>query len=257
MRDNDLRCNKKTIFNDNYFNKVIQKSYFTYDEKYYIKIYDKNICNEDSYRYLSDEELSAIIDIALKDSVVDTTNLEIIYTKEITTNPTVQKLFNSIPLTKEKEYFRGWILPNGQMISLIDLETRRQDYGAFVRLFMSGLLKYDKELYEKMLVLYQEYKSKNNNIRNIDENFAIDVLCWIQVSELGKKRIIFHGENWQNRLIAPFIIDYGFKLRVSENASKWDCYNSLFTDIYQNVDEIIKLALDKMHSNEQENKTTR
>lgn len=142
--------------------------------------------------------------------------------------------------------FRGWILPNGLLLSQYDDESIvRQDHSKLIKLFMEGLEIFNKDLYDKMILLYSDYVLKNSNARDIYESFAVDVLGWIQISECGSRRLICVGERWQDKLISPFINEYGMELILRDNVGL--SHSSSFGDIYGETEQIMQLGLEKKY----------
>lgn len=162
----------------------------------------------------------------------------------------IQKFLNDTTSATVAENFRGWVLPNGQLVSQYNEfgSTGRQDHGALVKLFFSGLQEHDSAKYDELMLIYSDYVSKNHNARDIYESFAVDALGWMQVSEFGTKRIIARQERWQDRLLAPFILDFGFDLVSSSNPNQGLCYNSSFYRLYDDIKQIITLGLEQKYS---------
>lgn len=111
----------------------------------------------------------------------------------------IDSFLNDILYSSKSPDFRGWVLPNGQLLStfvapIIINDRVRQDHGIIAKLFISGLESYDKEAYNRMKFLYDEYCKKNQDAYDIYESFAVEVLGWIQVSSFGKKELL-HWEN--------------------------------------------------------------
>lgn len=149
-------------------------------------------------------------------------------------------IFNN---TVDKD-FRGWILPTGQILTQY-FDGKRQDHGELARLFFKGLEMFDKSAYSKMMELYNQYRGNKYISRDIQESFAVEVLGWIQVSECGKKRVITCGERWQDKFIDPFIRYYDFDLEISDRAK---CEYEKFLDLYNNIYEIMSLALKQKYN---------
>ena len=165
-------------------------------------------------------------------------------------NSMIKKFLDDTTSASVANNFRGWVLPNGQLVSQYNDNGAygRQDHGALVKLFINGLQEHDRDKYDEMMAIYNDYVSKNHNAYDVYESFAVDALGWIQVSEFGSKRIIARQENWQNRLLAPFIVDFGFDLVSSDNPNQGVCYNSRFFRLYDSIKEIITYGLEKKYS---------
>jgi len=143
--------------------------------------------------------------------------------------------------------FRGWILPDGQMISQFydDAEKTRQDHGRLVAFFMEGLKEYDSDLSAKMQDEFNKYRKEYNNVHDPFESFAVERLGWMQVGVFGRRNIICRGERFQDNFLAPFIVDKGFNLTYQNNGR---CLDHLFMRLYPNFKEIIKMGLEKTHT---------
>ena len=165
-------------------------------------------------------------------------------------HPMIKKFLDDTTSVSVANDFRGWVLPNGQLVSQYNDNGAygRQDHGALVKLFINGLQEHDRDKYDEMMAVYNVYVSKNHNAYDVYESFAVDALGWMQVSEFGSKRIIARQENWQNRLLAPFIVDFGFDLVSSDNPNQGVCYNSRFFRLYDSIKEIITYGLEKKYS---------
>lgn len=146
--------------------------------------------------------------------------------------------------------FRGWMLPNGQLMSQYTERTEvakvgsRQDHSRLFSLFLQGLKKYDSEAYSKILALYQEYQ-KENTYGDIGDSFAVERLGWMQIAVNGGKKVMYRAERWQDRLLRPFLVDLGFNYEV---AASGQCHYAEFSDLYDHIEEIIKLAVEEKYA---------
>lgn len=164
-------------------------------------------------------------------------------------NPIVEKFLSDIRRNAGSRSFRGWMLPNGELLSqYVDTTVGagvRQDHSKLFKVFFTGLEKYDKNSYDKMRKLYDDYLAKHGFSRgDWDESFAVEALGWMQIAHHGGMRILYRGERWQDRLLRPFLIDYGFNYEISDFG---DCHYVEFMDIYNHIDEIISLGLEKKY----------
>lgn len=146
--------------------------------------------------------------------------------------------------------FRGWILPNGELISQYDDGIAggigRQDHGSLFRTFMNGLRKYDIDSFRRMNAKYGEYKRVCDVTGDIGESFATEVLGWMQVNVCGQKAILYQGERWQDRLIRPFLVDYGFNYMICPNKDRFGTIE--FDNLYEHFGEILELGLQNKYN---------
>jgi hypothetical protein len=119
----------------------------------------------------------------------------------------------------------------------------------------------------KKELLYNDYKEKNNlyykiensyyksygkisrdtiklGLSDYDESFAVEKLGWMQVSVCGSRIIAYRAERWQDRILRPFFIDYGFTYIVQD---KGRSYEMEFAHLYDHMDEIMELGLRKRY----------
>ena len=142
------------------------------------------------------------------------------------------------------------MLPNGELLSqYVDTTegTRgvRQDHAKLFKVFFAGLEKYNKDAYDVMKKLYDNYLAAHGfSSGDWDESFAVEVLGWMQIAHNGRMRILYRGERWQDRLLRPFLIDYGFNFEISDFG---DCHYVEFMSIYDYIDEIISLGLEQKY----------
>lgn len=143
--------------------------------------------------------------------------------------------------------FRGWLLPNGQLLSQYNDTTggqsKRQDHSKLIELFINGLKDYSPEDYAKIKMLYESYQ-QSMLVGDAYESFAVEVLGWIQISHFGRMRLVYRGERWQDSLVRPFLTDYGFNYEISNGAI---CYHDEFSHLFDHVEEIIELGLEKKY----------
>ncbi len=161
---------------------------------------------------------------------------------EIETNEKIFKIMNDISkYSTADESFRGWVLPDGQMISYFIDESLApkilQDHGQLFRIFLLGLEVYDKKIYEKVKNELKEYSHNNADANEPYESFAVERLGWLQVGIFGKKWIVCRCENFQDRFLDKFINEKNFKL-ICRNKG-----NVLYLPIYQNFKEILLIGL--------------
>ena len=165
-------------------------------------------------------------------------------------NTIVDRFMNDILNKQMNPSFRGWVLPNGQLVSqfndsIANNGNGRQDHSKLVKIFMSGLEEYDKDAHEKVTTLYREYVSAHGLAKaDFDESFAVEVLGWVQISVVGRKMLACRGERWQDRIIRPFVIDYGFGIEISDFGRS---YELEFAPLYDHINEIIELGLEKKY----------
>lgn len=173
--------------------------------------------------------------------------------KEAFAKRVIDKFMSDITNKQINQNFRGWVLPNGLLISQYNETTdaymggspRRQDHSSLIKTFMAGLEEYDKEAYDRMQKLYVDYLNLYR-VRNgdFDETFAVECLGWMQVSVCGTKVIAYRAERWQDRILRPFFMDYGFKYIVQD---KGRSYEMEFAHLYDHMDEIMELGLRKRY----------
>lgn len=173
--------------------------------------------------------------------------------KEAFAKRVIDKFMSDITNKQINQNFRGWVLPNGLLISQYNETTdaymggspRRQDHSSLIKTFMAGLEEYDKEAYDRMQKLYVDYLNLYR-LRNgdFDETFAVECLGWMQVSVCGTKVIAYRAERWQDRILRPFFMDYGFKYIVQD---KGRSYEMEFAHLYDHMDEIMGLGLRKRY----------
>lgn len=169
-------------------------------------------------------------------------------------NPLVEKFLSDIRSKQGNASFRGWMLPNGQLLSqYVDdsngmISRTRQDHAKLYKLFMAGLEIYDKASFDKINELYEKYVRDhgitNTRVYDWDESFAVEALGWMQIAVNGGGRILYRGEGWQNRLLRPFQYDYGFNFEISDFG---DVYYVEFMHLYDNIDEILSLGLEQKY----------
>ena len=165
----------------------------------------------------------------------------------------IDKFMSDIKNKQVNSSFRGWVLPNGLLMSQYNETTdaymsgspRRQDHSSLVKTFMAGLEEYDKDAYDRMQTLYSNYLSLNGvSGGDYDESFAVETLGWMQVSVCGSRVIAYRAERWQDRILRPFFMDYGFKYIVQDRGRS---YEMEFAHLYDNMDEILELGLRKRY----------
>lgn len=166
-------------------------------------------------------------------------------------NPIVEKFLSDIRKTSRSGSFRGWMLPNGELLSqYVDttLGSRgvRQDHAKLYKVFMAGLEKYNKDAFDKINNLYSKYLQDHgvSSSYDWDESFAVEILGWMQIAHNGALRILYRGERWQDRLLRPFLYDYGFGFEISDFG---DCHYVEFMDLYNHIDEIILQGLEEKY----------
>lgn len=173
--------------------------------------------------------------------------------KEAFTKRIIDKFMADITNKQVNQYFRGWVLPNGLLISQYNETTeaymsnspRRQDHSSLIKTFMAGLEEFDKSSYDRMQELYRGYLNLyGSSVGDFDESFAVETLGWMQVSVCGSKVIAYRGERWQDRILRPFFMDYGFKYMISD---KGRSYEMEFAHLYDHMDEIMELGLRKRY----------
>lgn len=154
----------------------------------------------------------------------------------------VDTFMEDINTNEPNSFFRGWIFPNGKIISQnqnSDLQLCHTDY---IEIFLKGLEKFDFDSYVKIINLYKEYQNCYQVNSYILESFAVDVLEWIKIYSGKKKYLIYSGENWQDKLAFQFLTKYDFEYFTSQNQKLSDY--RLF-QLYDHIDEIIELGLQK------------
>lgn len=165
----------------------------------------------------------------------------------------INKFMNDITNKQVNGNFRGWVLPNGLLISQYNETTdaymsgspRRQDHSSLVKTFIAGLEEYDKEAYDRIQKLYSDYLNLYGvRSGDYDESFAVEKLGWMQVSVCGTKVIAYRAERWQDRILRPFFMDYGFKYVVQDSGRS---YEMEFAYLYDHMDEIMELGLKKRY----------
>lgn len=146
-------------------------------------------------------------------------------------------------ITNEKNNFRCWVLPNGNIYSQSANHNQILNHGMLVEIFFEGLKEFDEKLYTVMIDLYQKYRENVSQDANVEESFAVEVLGWMQVSSNNMyKYVAYRGENWQDKLLWPLFTNYDFKFLISNNKY---CQDSKFFQLYDHIDEIIDLGLQK------------
>lgn len=170
-------------------------------------------------------------------------------------NPIVERFLNDIRSKQGNSSFRGWMLPNGELLSqYVDdsngrITRLRQDHARLYKIFMAGVEKYDKVSFDKINDLYDKYKRNHGvgstGVYDWDESFAVEALGWMQISVNGGNKILYRGERWQDRLIRPFLVDYGFGFDISDFG---DVYYVEFMHLYDHIDEILSLGLEEKYT---------
>lgn len=173
--------------------------------------------------------------------------------KEAQVKKIIDSFLQDITNKQVNDDFRGWVLPNGLLMSQYN-ETKetytgdypsRQDHSSLVSTFISGVEEYDKEAYETINALYETYKQNYGIDTNMLESFAVERLGWMQVSVCGTKTIAYRAERWQDRILRPFFVDYGFRYDINDNGRS---YEMEFAHLYDHMDEIMQLGLQKKYS---------
>ena len=167
-------------------------------------------------------------------------------------NPIIDAFMKDIFVKEANSHFRGWILPNGQLIGEYDDRKyisggRRQGHSALVEIFIDGLKTFNLDMYNSIVQLYDEYLQRQRLYRGTFafEAFAVDVLGWVQISVVGKSILYSRGEKWQDSIIRPFVCDYNFKIYVKNTGKS---YEREFAALYDNIDEIVKLGLENKYT---------
>lgn len=157
----------------------------------------------------------------------------------------IDSFMEDITSKSENSSFRGWILPNGELVSQYDDKVAggygRQDHGSLFRTFMNGLKEYDIDSFNRMSAKYEEYQRVCDVTADIRESFATEVLGWMQVNVCGQRVILYQGERWQDRLIRPFLMDYGFNYQICPNQDRYA--TSEFDNLCDHFGEILELGL--------------
>ena len=122
---------------------------------------------------------------------------------------------------------------------------RRQDHSSLVKTFMAGLEEFDIDMYNRIQKIYGDYLSLYGvRSGDYDESFAVEKLGWMQVSVCGSRIIAYRAERWQDRILRPFFMDYGFTYIVQD---KGRSYEMEFAHLYDHMDEIMELGLRKRY----------
>ena len=165
----------------------------------------------------------------------------------------IGKFLSDITTKQANGNFRGWVLPNGLLISQYNETTdaymsgspRRQDHSSLVKTFMAGLEEFDIDMYNRIQKIYGDYLSLYGvRSGDYDESFAVEKLGWMQVSVCGSRIIAYRAERWQDRILRPFFMDYGFTYIVQD---KGRSYEMEFAHLYDHMDEIMELGLRKRY----------
>lgn len=143
------------------------------------------------------------------------------------------------------EKFRGWVLPDGQMVSYYidkDLAPKIvQDHGQLFRIFLLGLEVYDSNIYKKIQNELKQYSHLNQDANEPYESFAVERLGWLQVGIFGKNWIVCRGERFQDKFLDEFINKKNFK---------WICRNKgnvLYLPIYKDFKQIMLMGLKRKY----------
>ena len=112
---------------------------------------------------------------------------------------------------------------------------------------LAGLEDYDIDAFDRIYALYEEYLD-SYGMKGVDfsESFAVEVLGWMQINICGYKIILYQGERWQDRILRPFLVDYGFKYHIRNAKGNYNT-NGLDT-LYDHINEILELGLTKKYS---------
>ena len=197
------------------------------------------------------DKLSKNNDLKIKsnDSIDDLRKLE--EEKRRETDRIITKFLADITQRGSNNNFRGWVLPNGLLLSQfnetseISDDPKRQDHSSLVKIFIEGLKEYDFDMYQKIISLYDEYMRELGVSGDYSESFAVERLGWMQVSVFGQKIIAYRGDRWQDRILSPFFNEYGFKYTIYNSGKDYD-YR--FDKLYDHINEIIKLGLKGKYS---------
>ena len=164
----------------------------------------------------------------------------------------IDSFLSDITKKKGSENFRGWVLPNGELLSQYSEIGKieggtRQDHSSLFKTFMAGLEDYDIDAFDRIYALYEEYLD-SYGMKGVDfsESFAVEVLGWMQINICGYKIILYQGERWQDRILRPFLVDYGFKYHIRNAKGNYNT-NGLDT-LYDHINEILELGLTKKYS---------
>ncbi len=167
--------------------------------------------------------------------------------RERVVNAAIQKFLDDIQNKSASSNFRGWVLPNGILLSQYTDKEKRQDHSSLVKIFMAGVEEYDTDLYNRLKDIYQQYLAMYGmKSGDLDESFAVEALGWMQVSVFGRRNILYRGERWQDRILTPFFVEHNFSYELSNRGR---CYTVEFETLYDNIDEIMKLGLKKKYVN--------
>ena len=158
----------------------------------------------------------------------------------------ILKIMNDISKYSEAdEKFRGWVLPDGQMISYFYDESSApkivQDHGQLFRIFLSGLEVYDTNLYKKIKEELKQYSHNNFDANEPYESFAVERLGWLQVGIFGKKWIICRGEKFQDKYLHEFINKKNFHMICHNKGSV------LNLSVYPNFKHIFMIGLKRRY----------
>ena len=158
----------------------------------------------------------------------------------------IDSFLSDITKKQGSENFRGWVLPNGELLSQYSEIGKieggtRQDHSSLFKTFMAGLEDYDIDAFDRIYALYEEYLD-SYGMKGVDfsESFAVEVLGWMQINICGYKIILYQGERWQDRILRPFLVDYGFKYHIRNAKGNYNT-NGLDT-LYDHINEILELG---------------
>ena len=164
----------------------------------------------------------------------------------------IDSFLSDITKKQGSENCRGWVLPNGELLSQYSEIGKieggtRQDHSSLFKTFMAGLEDYDIDAFDRIYALYEEYLD-SYGMKGVDfsESFAVEVLGWMQINICGYKIILYQGERWQDRILRPFLVDYGFKYHIRNAKGNYNT-NGLDT-LYDHINEILELGLTKKYS---------
>ena len=164
----------------------------------------------------------------------------------------IDSFLSDITNKQGSENFRGWVLPNGELLSQYSEIGKieggtRQDHSSLFKTFMAGLEDYDIDAFDRIYALYEKYLD-SYGMKGVDfsESFAVEVLGWMQINICGYKTILYQGERWQDRILRPFLVDYGFKYHIRNAKGNYNT-NGLDT-LYDHINEILELGLTKKYS---------
>lgn len=153
------------------------------------------------------------------------------------------ELISDVLLRRNSYEYKGWILPNGQVVG-IHPSTSHSDY---VKIFMEGLKDYDIKTYNRVMNLYDLYQ-EDNIYSDIQESFAVEILGWVQVSPYARKLIICKAEHFQDKLIADLLNNHGYNYVVCNRYQKTyhlDCYDDIDIIMEYGQKKSKKLTLNK------------